>query len=72
MATHAPIHLGEILREDFLRPLGLSEYRIAKPSFATSTAVPEPILSRARSSASSACSCSNSSSISTLHIILSP
>ncbi len=30
MTTHAPIHPGEILREDFLIPLGLSEYRIAK------------------------------------------
>ena len=30
MTTHAPIHPGEILREDFLLPLGLSEYRIAK------------------------------------------
>lgn len=25
-----PIHPGEILREDFLKPLGLSEYRLAK------------------------------------------
>ena len=30
MKTHAPIHPGEVLREDFLIPLGLSEYRIAK------------------------------------------
>ena len=30
MKTHAPIHPGEILREDFLLPLGLSEYRVAK------------------------------------------
>jgi addiction module HigA family antidote len=30
MKTHAPIHPGEILREDFLIPLGLSEYRVAK------------------------------------------
>jgi addiction module HigA family antidote len=28
--THAPIHPGEVLREDFLIPLGLSEYRVAK------------------------------------------
>ncbi len=26
----APIHPGEVLREDFLIPLGLSEYRVAK------------------------------------------
>jgi addiction module HigA family antidote len=30
MKTHDPIHPGEILREDFLLPLGLSEYRMAK------------------------------------------
>ena len=27
---HHPVHPGEILREDFLLPLGLSEYRLAK------------------------------------------
>jgi addiction module HigA family antidote len=26
----SPIHPGEVLREDFLVPLGLSEYRLAK------------------------------------------
>jgi len=30
MKPHAPIHPGEVLREDFLVPLGLSEYRVAK------------------------------------------
>jgi len=30
MKTHDPIHPGEILREDFLLPLGLSENRMAK------------------------------------------
>ncbi|MFI2794094.1 HigA family addiction module antitoxin [Haloferula sp. A504] len=30
MKTHAPIHPGEVLREDFLIPLGLSEYRVAQ------------------------------------------
>jgi addiction module HigA family antidote len=30
MKTHEPVHPGEILREDFLVPLGLSEYRVAK------------------------------------------
>ena len=29
MKTHPPIHPGEVLREDFLLPLGLSEYRLA-------------------------------------------
>jgi addiction module HigA family antidote len=30
MKKHPPIHPGEVLREDFLIPLGLSEYRVAK------------------------------------------
>lgn len=30
MKKHTPIHPGEVLREDFLVPLGLSEYRVAK------------------------------------------
>jgi antitoxin HigA-1 len=30
MTKHRPIHPGEVLREDFLLPLGLSEYRLAK------------------------------------------
>lgn len=30
MTKHRPIHPGEVLREDFLVPLGLSEYRLAK------------------------------------------
>jgi addiction module HigA family antidote len=30
MKKHSPIHPGEVLREDFLLPLGLSEYRLAK------------------------------------------
>jgi addiction module HigA family antidote len=29
MKKHAPIHPGEVLREDFLTSLGLSEYRLA-------------------------------------------
>lgn len=27
---HKPVHPGEILREDFLKPLGISAYRLAK------------------------------------------
>jgi addiction module HigA family antidote len=30
MKKHAPIHPGEVLQEDFLIPLGLSEYRLAQ------------------------------------------
>ena len=29
MKTTSPVHPGEVLREDFLLPLGLSEYRLA-------------------------------------------
>jgi addiction module HigA family antidote len=29
MKKHAPIHPGEVLREDFILTLGLSEYRLA-------------------------------------------
>ena len=28
--TMAPIHPGEVLLEDFLKPMGLSQYRLAK------------------------------------------
>ena len=28
--THPPIHPGEILLEEFLEPLGISQYRLAK------------------------------------------
>ncbi len=28
-SLHDPIHPGEILNEDFLKPLGLSQYRLA-------------------------------------------
>jgi addiction module HigA family antidote len=27
---HAPVHPGEILQEEFLRPLGLTQYRLAR------------------------------------------
>lgn len=30
MKAQPPIHPGEVLKEDFLVPLGLSEYRVAK------------------------------------------
>ena len=30
MADFAPVHPGEVLREDFLRPLGMSQYALAK------------------------------------------
>jgi addiction module HigA family antidote len=30
MADFAPTHPGEVLREDFLKPMGLSQYALAK------------------------------------------
>lgn len=30
MADFAPTHPGEVLREDFLKPIGLSQYALAK------------------------------------------
>ena len=30
MKKLAPIHPGEILREEFLKPMGISQYRLAK------------------------------------------
>lgn len=30
MADFAPIHPGEVLREDFLKPYGMSQYALAK------------------------------------------
>ena len=30
MKQHVPIHPSEVLREDFILPLGLSKYRLAR------------------------------------------
>ncbi len=30
MKKNTPIHPGEILREEFIKPMGLSQYRLAK------------------------------------------
>lgn len=30
MADFAPVHPGEVLREEFLKPLGMSQYALAK------------------------------------------
>lgn len=30
MRDHPPIHPGEILSEEFLKPMGISQYRLAK------------------------------------------
>ena len=30
MSTHLNVHPGELLREDFLKPMGITAYRLAK------------------------------------------
>ncbi len=41
MADFAPVHPGEVLNEDFLKPLGLSQYRLAKDTGMTAMRVSE-------------------------------
>jgi antitoxin HigA-1 len=47
MSKHAdrldPVHPGDILREDFMRPMGLSAYAVAKAIGATPIAISEII-----------------------------
>ena len=42
----APIHPGEILQEDFLKPLGLSQYRLAKDVSVPARRVNEIVLGK--------------------------
>ena len=42
----SPIHPGEILLEDFMKPLGLSQYRLAKDIGVTSIRISEIIKGR--------------------------
>jgi antitoxin HigA-1 len=37
----SPIHPGEILQEEFLRPLGISQYRVAKDTSVSSRRINE-------------------------------
>ncbi|WP_307821380.1 HigA family addiction module antitoxin [Subtercola lobariae] len=39
--AHEPIHPGEILLEDFLYPIGISEFRLAKGMFVTTRRINE-------------------------------
>jgi antitoxin HigA-1 len=48
------IHPGEILSEEFLKPLGASAYRLAKETKIPQTRISEIILGRRRVSADSA------------------
>ena len=42
----SPIHPGEILREDFLTPLGMTQYRLAKAIGVPLTRVNEIVLGK--------------------------
>jgi addiction module HigA family antidote len=48
MATHKlpPIHPGEILLEEFLKPMGLSQYRLAKDISVPSRRINEIVLGK--------------------------
>ena len=42
----APIHPGEVLQEEFLKPLGLSQYRLAKEVSVPARRVTEIVLGK--------------------------
>jgi addiction module HigA family antidote len=42
----APIHPGEVLQEEFLKPLGLSQYRVAKDVSVPARRVNEIVLGK--------------------------
>jgi len=48
------IHLGEILKEEFLEPLGISAYRLAKDTFLPQTRISEIIKGNRRITADTA------------------
>jgi addiction module HigA family antidote len=48
------IHPGEVLREEFLEPLGISAYRLAKDTFLPQTRISEIIKGNRRITADSA------------------
>ncbi|AWN41781.1 HigA family addiction module antitoxin [Methylobacterium durans] len=54
MADFAPTHPREVLRQDFLRPLGLSQYALAKAIAVPETRISEIIRSRRSVSAETA------------------
>jgi len=49
-----PIHPGEILREEFLVPLGISQYRLAKEIHVPARRINEIVLEKRRVSADTA------------------
>jgi addiction module HigA family antidote len=48
------IHPGEILQEEFLRPLGISAYRLAKDTFLPQTRISEILKGKRRITADTA------------------
>ena len=52
--TLAPIHPGELLKEEFLDPLGITEYRLAKAIGVPQTRISEIIKGRRRITADTA------------------
>ena len=51
---HAPIHPGEILGEEFLKPLGISQYRLAKEIRVPARRINEIVLQKRAISADTA------------------
>ncbi|MFD3393389.1 HigA family addiction module antitoxin [Aquirufa sp. OSTEICH-129V] len=54
MKTLANIHPGEILREDFLSPLGISGYRLSKELFIPQSRISEILKGKRRVTADTA------------------
>lgn len=54
MKTLANIHPGEILREEFLSPLGISAYRLSKELFIPQSRISEILKGRRRVTADTA------------------
>jgi len=54
MRKLAPVHPGEILRDEFLRPLGITQYRLAKDLKVPETRVAAIVKGRRRISADTA------------------
>ncbi len=54
MKTLASIHPGEILREEFLSPLGISAYRLSKELFVPQTRISEILKGKRRVTADTA------------------
>ena len=54
MKTLANIHPGEILREEFLSPLGISAYRLSRELFIPQSRISEILKGRSRVTADTA------------------